>query len=145
MSTSIDYNSVISKLEASSAIPTDITYKIFEEKQEGFPSHCVGEVKAHRFILGLASQAFMAEFNGLVEGVEGVVVEGPKSPSHIVVNMTTLEAFQKMVDYIYRKPLHLETASLTSIFHMADLARRYGLPQLRNCLVHHVQSIGFTR
>ena len=139
MATSIDYNIVISTglLEASSEIPTDITYCVFEQKQEDSPFFCAGEVKAHKFVLALASPVFSTSFYGMVNTEQ--------ETSKQDIKMTTLEAFQKMVDFIYMKPLQLEATSLPCIFFLADLAERYTLPQLRNSLVQHLEALPLTR
>ena len=114
-------------LKASSKIPTDISFKIEgdENKEE--------VVKAHRFVLGLASEVFreMLFDTGTND----------QEAQDIPVKETTVAAFRAMVEAIYNTKTiqeSLEEKTVHEMFAVLNLVKKYKIPELvlsaRDCL-----------
>ena len=123
----IDWSLRISEaIKATPEFPTDITFKIEEVDEEG-------EVKAHRLVLGLASQVFKKML--FVTGTDD------KEAKEIPVEETTVAAFRAMVDAIYNTKTiqeSLKDKTVHEMFAVLNLVKKYEIPELvlttRDCL-----------
>merc|ERR1712181_127338 len=92
------------------------------------------EVKAHKFLLALASPYFhhMIYGPGVCNSSEVVTIN---------VENTSKEALEKTINFLYNYPIGLDNASLATLFHMVDLAERFLLPSLKMLLEKHLDSM----
>ena len=105
-------------LDSTSNLPTDVSFMF---KGEGGQ---VNEVKAHKLILGIASEVFQRAFFGSFE------VE-----SKIDVEDISVEVFKAMVDFIYNKKMtwnDYELSFLASLYYVAD---KYDISELRDEII----------
>ena len=114
-------------LEASSEIPTDITFKIEDEIKEE------KKVKAHRMVMGLASPVFRKMLF--------VTRTDDKEASEIFVEEAIVAAFRAMVDAIYNTKTikeSLKENTVHEMFAVLNLVKKYRIPELvlptRDCL-----------
>ena len=119
----VDYNIQVQELLTSDppVIAFDVTYKVLDSEGK-----LEGEVSGHKFLLALASPVFRRGFYG-ADFKE-------KRTENIEMKGTTLKAFKAMISAMYRRPLDLETITLTETFELMNLAERYDLPKLKNKL-----------
>ena len=110
-------------IKASSDIPTNITFKIEDIGKEK-------DVKAHKLVMGMASEAFGK-----------MLYVHDKEAKEIVVKETTVAAFTAMVDAIYNtKTIHesLKDKTVHEMFAVLNLVKKYQIPELvvtaRDCL-----------
>ena len=85
------------------------------------------ELKAHKFLLALASPYFHQIFFATGGDNSGQVVA-------LNVENTSKEALEETINFMYNHPLRLHHASLATLFHMVDLTERFVLPSLRQLL-----------
>ena len=97
-------------------------------------SRVVEELKAHKFLLALASPYFHQIFFATGGGNSGQVVA-------LNVENTSKEALEETINFMYNHPLRLHHASLATLFHMVDLTERFVLPSLRQLLDIHLDSM----
>ena len=119
----VDYNFQVQDLLTSDppAIAFDVTYKVLDPEGK-----LEGEVSGHKFLLALASPVFRRGFYG-ADFKE-------KKTENIEMKGTTLKAFKAMISAMYRRPLDLDTMTVTETFELMNLAERYDLPKLKNKL-----------
>lgn len=129
----INYNVLISNLLANEdllKIPFDVTYFIHDNQD-----HCLGEVSAHQFILGLVSPVFKASFYG----------SNFKKEQAMKISGTTPKAFQAMVDFLYLKTIDFNTMNIENLFHLIDLAKCYIIPELTDTLHEHMAKMQISK
>jgi len=93
-------------LSSELGIPTDVEFTF---KEDGAGSPILGEIRAHKFILALASDVFKNGFYG-----------GLADESIIEVKDVTKESFGAMIDFIYNKKTDLQTyefENLCTLYH----------------------------
>jgi len=101
-------------LDPSTSLTTDVRFLFKGE------SGIVKELKAHKLILGAASDVFEREFFGPLKKDEDINIEDVSD-----------EVFRVMIDYIYSKKIELidyDLAFLSSLYYLADL---YNIEELR--------------
>ena len=96
-------------LDPSFGIPPDVTFTILE----GQGPRVLGELHAHKIILGLKSKIFKKMF----------FTPGEKQETD--VKETSMEAFQKMLDHFYGKKQSWTMVSLVEVFQVAFLAVKF--------------------
>jgi len=102
--TFIDYNHSARKLLHSDAIPMDVVFKVFERREDSNVNARrwrVEEVKAHKFLLALASPYFhqMIYAQGVCNSSEVVTIN---------VENTSKEALEKIINFLYNCHLGLD-------------------------------------
>jgi len=105
---------IFESLDPSSSLTTDVRFLFKEE------SGTVKELKAHKLILGAASDVFEREFFGPM-----------KKDEDIAIDDVGQEVFGVMIDYIYNKKIELieyDLNFLSSLYYLADL---YNIKELR--------------
>jgi len=105
---------IFESLDPSSSLTTDVRFLFKGE------SGIVKEVKAHKLILGGASDVFEREFFGPM-----------KKDEDIEIKDVSAEVFRAMIDYIYNKEIKLidfDLDFLSSLYYIADL---YNIEELR--------------
>jgi len=130
--TFIDYNQSVRKLLHSDDIPMDVVFKVFEHREDSnVTARRVEEVKAHKFLLALASPYFHQ------------MIYSCHSSEVMTINVenTSKEALERTIYFLYNHPLDLDNVSLATLFHMVDLAERFLLPSLRQLLEMHLDSL----
>ena len=119
--------------------PISLILSVNHEKYTNAPniahSSRVEEVKAHKFLLALASPFFHQMVYDTPEGCDSSEV------MTINVENTSKEAVEKTIYFLYNHPLDLDNVSLATLFHMVDLAERFILPSLRQLLEIHLDSL----
>jgi len=134
--TFIDYNLFVRKLLHSDDIPTDVVFKVFELREDSnVTARRVVELKAHKFLLALASTYFHQMIYNTPGGCDLSEV------MTINVENTSKEAVEKMIYFLYNHPIGLDNVSLATLFHMVDLAERFCLPSLKQLLEIHLNSL----
>ena len=124
----IDWSLRLAELiQASSEIPTDVTFRIEEDTNEE------NNVKAHRLVMAMASEPF--------RNMLFVTNTEDKEAKEISVKETTLAAFRAMVDAIYNtKTINesLKEKTVHEMFAVLYLVKKYRIPELvlsaRDCL-----------
>ena len=100
-------------LSPDSDLPPDVTFLLAGEDGKS-------SIRAHKWPLAGVSPVFRKQFLGPMKDERDA----------IEVEKTTAEAFQTMIDFIYRKP-GLDTFTVTNIscpqmlFELLELAKRY--------------------
>jgi len=110
---STDSATLLHLLDPTFGIPADVTFTIIDDDQ----SEGVGEVSAHKLVLGLKSTVLKRMF----------FTPGEKQELEV---RTSLRAFQLMVRHVYGGTCRWEGVSLLDMFHVAFLATRYHLAHL---------------
>ena len=114
-------------LDSSSNIPTDITFKVVEKDGSESQAHVF---KAHKMVLAVASPVFQAEFFGLAK----------ETSDMILVQDTTKEAFETMIDHVYLKNVTLK-ASFHRLYEIVNLAEKYEMQSLMKKVVEHLEAM----
>lgn len=94
-----------------SLVPTDVTFVI---------EYCGSEVKAHKFILAMASPVFMKQIFGPLKEIRHT----------IPVKETTKESFATMIDFLYGKEVDWKAMSVEKMFDIANMAEKYDMDAL---------------
>jgi len=110
-------SSVKQSLSTEFGIPTDVKFTF---KEDGAGSPILGEIRAHKFILALASDVFK---NGFYGGLAG--------DSIIEVKDVTKESFGAMIDFIYNKETDLTTYDFENLCTLYYLADKYNISVLK--------------
>eukprot|EP00092_Neocalanus_flemingeri_P031886 GFUD01034638.1.p1 GENE.GFUD01034638.1~~GFUD01034638.1.p1 ORF type:complete len:287 (+),score=70.32 GFUD01034638.1:51-911(+) len=119
MDPSFPFCANISKsLDPSFGIPTDVTFQILTSGKE---------VKAHKYVLALASPVFKKQFFGDAKETEDV----------IPVKETTEESFKTRIDFTYGKEIDWKEMTIEDLFDVANMAEKY----LIEALMKEVQKI----
>eukprot|EP00092_Neocalanus_flemingeri_P027522 GFUD01029857.1.p1 GENE.GFUD01029857.1~~GFUD01029857.1.p1 ORF type:complete len:299 (+),score=59.71 GFUD01029857.1:202-1098(+) len=121
--------------DPSFGIPSDITFQIIGNTGEVAEGNVVlGEVKGHKIILGLFSSAFKNQFFGSQKETRDV----------IPVKDTTVAAFEKLFDYIYRKDINWGGMTVLEIYEVVHLADKYTMPDLMNEIKTQMENVPLT-
>ena len=129
-----------SLMDPSFGIPTDVTFQIMSCTPNGDPDcekkkeTVVGEVKGHKVVLGLFSPVFKTEFFGTLQ----------ETRSDIPVRETTLEAFQRMFDYIYQKEIDWSQLTVLELYDVVNLAEKYDVVGLMELMKNEMTKIPLT-
>jgi len=109
-------------LDPSFGIPFDVSFQIlgYDDGEYHDQETCLGVIKAHKMVLGLASPVFKSEFFGLAK----------EKSDTIPVKETTLKSFQRLIDFIYGKKIDWKDISVFEIFDIVNLAEKYQIPEL---------------
>ena len=124
-------------LDAKSDLPPDV-YFLVPDGEEG--GNSFKTIKAHKLLLAGVSPVFRAQFFGPMKD-EREVIE---------VQDTTAEAFQAMVDFIYRKAgkdtLTLdEISDPQALFQLLEISERYQVEALKVLVEEVIKKIDLTR
>ena len=119
-------------LDSTSDIPTDVKFKIVEKDTDG--NEAVFHFQAHKMALALASPVFRREFYGDLKETEDT----------IIVKDTTIDAFQTLINFVYRKDLNLEVG-LQELFEVFNLAEKYDTSELRGQVREKIASWPLSR
>eukprot|EP00092_Neocalanus_flemingeri_P003229 GFUD01003456.1.p1 GENE.GFUD01003456.1~~GFUD01003456.1.p1 ORF type:complete len:309 (+),score=68.17 GFUD01003456.1:41-967(+) len=128
-----------SLLDPSCGIPTDVTFQIMGFKTPDLETGqdkeiLLGEVKGHKLILGMVSTVYKAGFYGPAKETKDIVP----------VRQTTLEAFKKMVDYIYSKEIDWSGQTVLEMYDVVNLAERYDIPGLLEEIQTQMEKVPLT-
>eukprot|EP00092_Neocalanus_flemingeri_P017119 GFUD01018514.1.p1 GENE.GFUD01018514.1~~GFUD01018514.1.p1 ORF type:complete len:286 (+),score=62.63 GFUD01018514.1:65-922(+) len=110
--------SISKSLDPSFGIPTDVTFQILTSGKE---------VKAHKYVLALASPVFKKQFFGDAKETEDV----------IPVKETTEESFKTMIDFTYGKEIDWKEMTIEDLFNVSNMAKKY----LNDTLMKEVQKV----
>eukprot|EP00092_Neocalanus_flemingeri_P017118 GFUD01018513.1.p1 GENE.GFUD01018513.1~~GFUD01018513.1.p1 ORF type:complete len:285 (-),score=58.94 GFUD01018513.1:89-943(-) len=110
--------SISKSLDPSFGIPTDVTFQILTSGKE---------VKAHKYVLALASPVFKKQFFGDAKETEDV----------IPVKETTEESFKTMIDFTYGKEIDWKEMTIEDLFNVSNMAEKY----LNETLMKEVQKV----
>ena len=111
-------------------IPFDITFIIVESVDETGEKHGK-DIKAHKVILANLSPVFKTMFYGPMK----------ETNAAIPIGQTTLEAFQKMMEFIYCVDIECKDMTVLQLFDIVNLAERYQLPRLSKELENQMRII----
>lgn len=110
-------------LDPTFGIPFDVTFQIMassEHSSRVSEEVVLGEVKGHKLILGLISPVFKNQFFGNAKDEEEI----------IPVRQTNKEAFEKMITYIYSKPVDWSSMTVIDLYDVVNLAEKYDVSSL---------------
>eukprot|EP00092_Neocalanus_flemingeri_P076197 GFUD01094473.1.p1 GENE.GFUD01094473.1~~GFUD01094473.1.p1 ORF type:complete len:394 (+),score=98.25 GFUD01094473.1:89-1270(+) len=110
--------SISQSLDPSFGLPTDVTFQIVTSGNE---------VKAHKYVLALASPVFKKQFFGDAKDTKDV----------IPVPETTEESFKTMIDFTYGKEIDWKKMTIEELFNVANMAKKY----LIDTLMKEVQKV----
>ena len=111
-------------LATSSTIPTDITFKVVDKKEQ-----VVAKFEAHKMIVALHSDHFKNFFYG--SGVSFKEGEG----GMIIIEETTKEAFEDFLGFLYEKKIDFNAKNLEELYEILNLAEMYQVDELKDMLV----------
>lgn len=119
---SADY---LSFLNDDSEIPTDVSFKVCEGSQEegGQPGEDKSKIfRGHKLLLSVASPVFRRQFFGSL----------PEKEDPIPVQGTTCEAFNTMIEFIYKKVEHFSFTSdnFAGLFEVRNISEKYQISAL---------------
>ena len=117
-------------LSPDSDIPPDVSFLVTGEDEKSCKT-----IKAHRWALAGVSPVFRAQFCGPMKDEQEL----------IKVEKTTAEAFQTLIDFIYRHPrqdafLINNTNCPQKLFELLELAERYQVWDLKNVVNESLQN-----
>jgi len=128
-----------SLLDPTFGIPPDVTFQIMGVADHQYVGGQVketllGEVKAHKMLLGLFSPVFKNEFFGPAKEATDV----------IPVKQTSLDSFERMVNYIYNKAIKWGDLSVLELYDVVNLAEKYQIPGLLDVVKTQMENIHLT-
>jgi len=106
------------------SIPFDVTLEIVEKCGDDTNNQVKGDkrvVKAHKMNLATFSSVFRAMFFGPMK----------ESKDIILIKETTIEAFEKLIDYFYQVDIDCGEVGIIGLFDIVNLAERYNVPELK--------------
>jgi len=130
------YSELSLLLDPSCGIMSDVTFKIVRSinKERAEDSEVLGEIKGHKVILAAFSPVFKSMFFGPLKETKDV----------IHVEQTTLEAFEKMIEYIYQSDIDWSALSLLELYDIINLAELFNLPKLTNEIKTQMEAMPLT-
>eukprot|EP00092_Neocalanus_flemingeri_P027503 GFUD01029836.1.p1 GENE.GFUD01029836.1~~GFUD01029836.1.p1 ORF type:complete len:266 (+),score=70.19 GFUD01029836.1:59-856(+) len=108
-------------LDSNSSIPKDVKF-LFQDE-----AGSIKEVKAHKFVLAVASEVFERQFYGYM-----------KSEDEIDIKDATQEVFKEMIEYIYNKKINLTEYNLDFLSSFYYLADKYEIEVLKDEIIASV-------
>jgi len=122
-----------------SEIPFDVTFQVVvaegntvtEKGLDKGVKKVKGEIKAHKYILAASSSVFKGMFFGPMK----------ESKDVIDVKETTVEAFKKLIEYIYQVDIECRDISLVELYDIVNLAELYNIPKLTEELKIQMENI----
>jgi len=96
----------------------DVTFQIMDMGNKDL--NVIGEIKGHKFLLGLYSPVFKKQFFGDAQDTEDT----------IPIKQTTRESSEKMIDFIYSKEIDWAALTVMELYDVVNLADKYDMPQL---------------
>ena len=122
-------------LSPNSDLPPDVSFLVRTGEDEASSKR----IRAHRWALAGVSPVFRAQFCGPMKD-EREVIE---------VKKTTAEAFQTMIDFIYRLPRQeaflINSNCPQKLFELLELAERYQVLDLKNVANEALKNLVVTR
>ena len=122
-------------LSPNSDLPPDVSFLVRTGEDEAGSKR----IRAHRWALAGVSPVFRAQFCGPMKD-EREVIE---------VEKTTAEAFQTMIDFIYRLPRQevflINSNCPQKLFELLELAERYQVLDLKNVANEALKNLVVTR
>ena len=98
-------------LDPSFCLPTDVTFRIVSSGNE---------VKAHKYVLALASPVFKREFFGDAKETKDV----------IPIPETTEESFKTMIYFAYGKEIDWKKMTVDELYDVVNMAEKYDIEAL---------------
>ena len=127
-------------LSLDSGLPPDVFFVVKEvEREEGSKGSGWKTIEAHKFLLAGTSPVFMDQFFGPMKQTREV----------FKVKNTTPEAFETMINYIYKSPG--DTFRLSNIgspqklFELLELAERYEIQNLKTLTSEALEALPISR
>ena len=128
-----------SLMDPTFGIPPDVTFHIMgltmSEDGDQVQESLLGEVKGHKMLLGLFSPVFKKEFFGPVKETKDV----------ITVRQTSLESFEKMLDYVYSKTIEWGNVSVLEMYDVVNLAEKYHITGLMDEVKSQMENVSLTK
>ena len=125
-----DWSLLPTLLSTSSAIPTDITFKVVDKEDQ-----VVANLEAHKMIVALHSDHFRNALYGsgvnFKEDREGIMV----------IKETTKDAFEDFLGFLYEKKIDFKSKNLGELFEILNLAERYQVRELKDMTVEVFKNI----
>ena len=125
-----DWSLLPTLLSTSSAIPTDITFKVVDKEDQ-----VVANLEAHKMIVALHSDHFKNALYGsgvnFKEDREGIMV----------IKETTKDAFEDFLGFLYEKKIDFKSKNLGELFEILNLAERYQVRELKDMTVEVFKNI----
>ena len=125
-----DWSLLPTLLSTSSAIPTDITFKVVDKEDQ-----VVANLEAHKMIVALHSDHFKNALYGsgvnFKEDREGIMV----------IKETTKDAFEDFLGFLYEKKIDFKSKDLGELFEILNLAERYQVRELKDMTVEVFKNI----
>jgi len=125
-----DWSLLPTLLATSSAIPTDITFKVVDKEDQ-----VVANLEAHKMIVALHSDHFKNALYGsgvnFKEDREGIMV----------IKETTKDAFEDFLGFLYEKKIDFKSKNLGELFEILNLAERYQVRELKDMTVEVFKNI----
>ena len=119
--------------DPSYGIPADVTFQIIDEVVAEDRA-VLGEVKGHKVILGAFSPVFKSMFFGPLKETRDV----------IPIEQTTLEAFEKLIEYIYQKDIDWSNMTVLEMYDIVNLAEMYQMPDMMNEIKTQMEVVAIT-
>lgn len=123
------YSNLSLLLDPTSGIPSDVTFKIVGDGDE-----VLGEVKGHKVLLAAFSPVFKNMFFGPLKETNDV----------IQVKQTTFEAFEKMIEYIYKSDSDWSGMTVLELYDIINLAERYNMTLMTNEIKTQMETMPLT-
>ena len=111
---SITKSKLAAVLEQSSDIPTDVTFKVYDEEGK------VDIFHAHKYYLALVSDVLKTRFFGSLR----------ETSDTLVVRGTTAQAFETMINFVYHKNCQLDKKSVEELFEIVNITKMYDVASL---------------
>ena len=129
-------------LSSDSGLPPDVFFVVkIEEEGEGEEKKGSGwkTFEAHKFLLAGTSPVFMAMFFGPMKETREV----------FKVRNTTPEAFETMINYIYKPPgdafILNNVGCPQKLFELLELAERYEIQNLRTLITEALENLPISK
>lgn len=122
--------------DTSYGIPSDVTFQINDTSREVVAEDkaVLGEVKGHKVVLGAFSPVFKSMFFGPLKETRDV----------IPIEQTTLEAFEKIIDYIYQKDIDWSGMTVLEIYDIVNLAEMYQMTDMMKEIITQMENVSLT-
>jgi len=115
----------LAQFRESSPITADVKFT-FEDKNSGEKS----ELLAHKFVLAVGCDVFMAQFYG----------PHWENRDTILVQDSSYDAFKILVDLLYNKKVSFENLSFSLLIELFYLADKFILDKMKDVIIHEVSS-----